>query len=154
LGFRVPRFEVVVAERPRGGEATVMLDRAEVLGPEAEERGAVELGVAADVVVLLWREAVPGGGLPRLVRRVLPAEEHGIGVPVVALARQEIAPFEQQDAQACRGELPRERPTPGSTPDDHDVVVVIRHGQTLSVTRLSSGEGCDSDRCDADTMKP
>ena len=62
LGLRVPRLEVVVGQRPRGRDAAVMADLAEVLGPQPEQRRAVELRVAADVVVLLGRELVVVAG--------------------------------------------------------------------------------------------
>ena len=131
-----------------------MLDRAEVLGAEAEERGAVELRVAADVVVLLRRELVAVGVLPRFVRRVLGVEEDRVGVPVVALTRQVVAAFEQQDSLARRRELPGERAATGAAADDDDVVVLCGHGHASVVTRVASGDGCASDRCDAETMNP
>src|SRR5262249_4515659 len=93
-------------------------------------------------------------GLPRIVRRVLRAQEDRVAVPVVALTGEEIASLEEQDAQAGRRKLPCERAAAGAAPDDDDVVVVTRHGQAFSFTRVSSGDGCDSDRCDADTMNP
>ena len=51
LGLRVVRLEVVVRDGPRGRDPVVVLELAEVLLPEPVERRAVELGLAADVVV-------------------------------------------------------------------------------------------------------
>ena len=64
LGLRVVRLEHVVADRPRGRGAVVVLERAEVLRAQPVERGAVELGRPADEVVDLRLE--------RLVVRVVP----------------------------------------------------------------------------------
>jgi hypothetical protein len=53
LGFQVPGLKVLIRERPRRRDATVVSDLPEVLRSESEQRGTVKLGVAADVVVLL-----------------------------------------------------------------------------------------------------
>src|SRR3954452_9471667 len=58
LGPVVVRGEVGVGDRPGGGDAVHVPDGAEVPLAEAVEDRAEELGVAADVVVLL------GGELP------------------------------------------------------------------------------------------
>src|SRR5947209_9464168 len=131
-----------------------MLDGAEVFRAEAEQGGAVELRVAADVVVLLGGELVAAGVLPSLVGHVLGVDEHGVGVPVVALAGEVVAALEQQDALARGRELPREGSPAGAAADDDDVVVIVGHGHASLVARVSIGEGCPSDRCDAETMKP
>ena len=110
FGLRVPRLVVLVGERPRGGDAAVMLDLPEVLGPQAEQGGAVELGVAADVVVLLGRELVALPVVPLLVGRVLALEKDRGRVPVVALAGEVAASLEQQDALSGRRQLPCEGP--------------------------------------------
>src|SRR6478736_3642722 len=99
-----------------------MTDLTEVLGSQPEQGRAVELRVAADVIVLLGRELVVVLVEPLLGGRVLGAREHRNGVPVVALTRQVVTPLEEQDPFARRRELPRERAATGSAPDDHDVV--------------------------------
>jgi hypothetical protein len=95
LRVRVPRFEVLVRERPRGRDAAVVGDLAEVLRAEAKECRAVELRVATDVIVLLRRELVALSVAPLFVGRVLPLQEDGGRVPVVTLAREIAAPFEE-----------------------------------------------------------
>ena len=65
LGLGVVRLELVVADRPRRRDAAVMPQLAEVLSPQPEQRRAVELRVAADVVV--------GVRMQRLAR---PASRH------------------------------------------------------------------------------
>ena len=129
FGLRVPRLVVLVGERPRGGDAAVMLDLPEVLRPQPEQRSTVELRVPADVVVLLGGELVALPVAPLFVSGVLPTEEDRLGFPVVALAREVAAPFEQQDALAGWRQLPGERSSACTAADDDDVVVLVgRHG--------------------------
>ena len=58
LGPGVPGLEVGVGERPRRRDAVDVLDRAEVPLAHAEQDRPVDLGVAADVVVLLRGEGL------------------------------------------------------------------------------------------------
>jgi hypothetical protein len=56
LGLGVVGLEDRVAQRPGGRDAAVVADLAEVALPQAEQDRAVELGVAADVVLLVGLE--------------------------------------------------------------------------------------------------
>src|SRR6266516_2161077 len=47
------------------------------------------------------------------------------GVPVLQFARQEAAPFEQQDSLSGRGQGVRQRPSSGAGSDDDYVVVIV-----------------------------
>src|SRR5215213_11203198 len=98
---------------------------AEVLRPEAEQRRAVELGVAADVVVDLGLKFVAVPVVPGLLRGVLPAYEHSVGLPVVAFPWQERPSLQPEHFRAVRGEPVSEGPTPGSRPDDDNVIVLV-----------------------------
>jgi hypothetical protein len=51
LGLGVVGFEILVAQRPCGGDAVVVFQDAEILLAQAVESRAVELGCAADEVV-------------------------------------------------------------------------------------------------------
>jgi hypothetical protein len=93
LGLGVPRLELVIGQRPGGRDAVGVLELAEVLGPQPVQRGAVELGGAADKVVHLRLERLPVGVVPGVLRHVLPVHEDGAGIPVVHLAGQEVTPF-------------------------------------------------------------
>ena len=97
LGLGVPRLEVVVGQRPRRGEAVDVADLAEVLRTQPVERGAVELGGAADVVVDLRLERLAVGVVPGVLGDVLAVDEHRLGTPVVHLPGQVVAPLQQQD---------------------------------------------------------
>ena len=58
LGLRVVGLHLLVGDRPRRRDAVVVAQLAEVLLAQAVQRGAVELGCAADVVVHLRLEGV------------------------------------------------------------------------------------------------
>ena len=72
LGLGVVRLQVGVVDRPGRRDPAVVAQLAEVLRPQPEQRRAVELGVAADVVVDLRRELVAVLVVPEL-RRPVPA---------------------------------------------------------------------------------
>jgi hypothetical protein len=128
LGLGVVRLELVVGDRPRGRHAAVVADLSEVLLAQPEQDRAVELGVAADEVLLVRRERRAVLVVPLLAGQVSLAEEHLAAVPVLRLARQVAAALEQQDALAGRREAPGERAAARARSDDDDVVVVVGHG--------------------------
>ncbi len=125
LRLGVVGLQVVVGDRPGRRDPTMVAKLAEVLRAEAEQCRAVELGVPADVVVDLWLELVAVPVIPDLLRGVLPAYEHRLGLPVVALPWQERPSLQPEHLRAVRGEPVPERPTPGSRPDDDNVVVLV-----------------------------
>jgi hypothetical protein len=69
LGLRVVRLEVLVPQRPGGRDAAVVPQLPEVLRPQPEQSGAVELGVPTHVVVGLRRELVAVLVVPVLRRQ-------------------------------------------------------------------------------------
>ena len=101
LGLVVVGLEVVVGERPGRRDAAVVADLAEVALAEPEEDRAVELRLAADVVVLAGMERLsrPCRTTSRCVLYVL-FDEDGAAVPVLGLAAQVVAALEQQDPLA------------------------------------------------------
>ena len=124
LGAGVVGVEVGVGQRPGGGDPVDVGDGAEVAFAEPEEHRAVELGVAADVVVLLGGELLavlvgPFAGVA--VAQVLPQR---LRAPVLDLAAQPVAAFEQQDPGAGGRERVGQRAAAGAGTDDDEVVVV------------------------------
>jgi hypothetical protein len=101
----------------------VVLHLAEVLPAQTEQRRAVDLGVAADVVVDAGMEGLAVLVVPGYLRLVLVLDEDGPGAPVVLLAWEVAAPLEQEDFLAGRHELVGKRPPAGAGADDDDVVV-------------------------------
>ena len=71
---------------------------------------------------------------------VLAVDEHRLGIPVVHLSGQEVAPFEQQDPLARRGQRVGQGAAPGTGPDD-DHVVVVRHRSLLSERGSATAPG-------------
>jgi hypothetical protein len=106
----------------------VVTQLAEVLRAQPEQRRAVELGVAADVIVHLRRELVAVAVEPELRCPIRALDEHGGGVPVVALARQVVAAFEQQDSLAGRSDAMGERAAACPRTDHDDVVMMLTVG--------------------------
>src|SRR5215207_5490307 len=108
----------------------------EVALAEAEQHGAVDLGVAADVVVLLGVElaTVLVDPQPRVAVPQLPP--HDAGVPVVVLTGVPAAPLEQQDPLAGSGEGVGEGAA-ASAGTDHDDVVMLGHQVSSQV--IASG---------------
>ena len=100
LGLRVVGLEILVAERPGGRDAVVVFQDAEVLFAQAVERGAVELRGAADEVVHAGLEFVPVLVAPEVLRGVAVRDENLGGRPVLGLAGQPAAAFEDEDAFA------------------------------------------------------
>ena len=128
LRLRVVGLDVVVRDGPRGRDAVVVLELPEVLLPESIEGGAVELGLAADVVVDPGLEALALVVVPRVLRHVTVLDEDLAGVPVLDLARQPVAAFEQEDPLPGWGEVPGKRAAAGSgADDDHVVRAIVRH---------------------------
>jgi hypothetical protein len=129
LGQRVIRFQVVVRKGPRRGNSARMLHRAEVLAPEPEQRGALELGVAADAVVGVGVQLLAIAVVPDFFGLVLALDIYGPRAPVVLFARHVISALQQQNASAGRRELAGECPAAGAGPDDHHVIMpFIAHG--------------------------
>src|SRR5262249_21597198 len=129
LGARVVGLHLVVADRPRRRHAPPVLHLTEVLAAKPEQRGAVELGVAADPVVRVRMEGLAVAVAPDLLRLILPREVDRPRAPVVRLAWHVVAALEEQDLLAGRGQRPRQRAAARARADDRDVVAL--HGPSL-----------------------
>ena len=148
---RVVGLHLVVGDRPGRRDAAVVADLAEVLLAQAEEGGAVEFGVPADVVVRVRMELLAVLVAPDFLRGVLAVDVDGLRAPVVLLAGDEVAALEHQDPLAGRGERPEQRPAAGARADDDDVVVVAGHQRPLSRRPRPAGRtaGSRTGRCSA-----
>ena len=124
LGQRVVRLDLVVGDRPRGRDAVVVAELAEVLLAQPVERRAVQLGRAADEVVDTGLERLALVVVPGVGRDVAVVHEHVVGRPVLRLAREPVAALEQQDPLAGRREVAGERAAARAGADDDHVVAV------------------------------
>ena len=124
LRLVIPRREIGVGHRPGGRHAAGVGHLLEVAFAQAKQRGTIDLGVAAHIVVELRREGAAVLVHPLLVGLIPALHEHRLGTPIRFLARQILAAFQHQDALAggrqalrqCRAARPAA---------DHDQVVVI-----------------------------
>ena len=106
--------------------------------PEPVQGGAVELRLAAHVVVDARRERLALVVVPGVLGDVAVLDEDLVGVPVLDLARQPVAALEEEDPEARRGEVPGERPAAGAAADDDDVVVVVAHDPVPPAAAVST----------------
>src|ERR1044072_8471015 len=91
LGFCVIRFEFVVADRPGGGDSTMMPKLAEVLFSQTKESSAVELRVTTDEIILVRMKHLTFPIAPRFFRVVFAFEIYGARAPVVLFTWNVIA---------------------------------------------------------------
>src|SRR4051794_15962875 len=112
-----------------------MADLAEVSLAEAEQDRPVELGVAADEVLLVRGELLAVLVEPVLAGEVALLQEDLGRVPVLGLATQIGAALEHKDFLARRRKLMQHRPTAGTGSDDDHVVVLRGHDGSSPQTR-------------------
>ena len=98
---------------------------AEVLRAQPEQRRAVELRVAADVVVGLGRELVAVLVVPELGSPIPALDEHRRRAPVLPFTREVVAAFQEQHALARRCQPMRQRAAAGPGADDDHVIVLV-----------------------------
>src|SRR6516164_898016 len=120
---------------------------AEIAFAQAQQDGAVHLGVAADPVMDARVERLAVLVMPGLTRLVAVLGEHGVRTPVFSLARQVIAAFEDQDALARWGEPVGERAAAGAAADDDYVVTLSGHGRPPRVAQPRTRSGKCSSCC-------
>ena len=110
-----------------GDSPSACVDRLEVLPPQPVQHAAPELGIAADVVVGVRHERLAALVEPLLggsVAQVLPDR---YGIPVLDLARHEVAALEQEQARPAVGKRIRERASARAAADDDDVETLVLH---------------------------
>lgn len=100
LGAAIPRLHLRIGERPARRHAFRVLDRREVLRPVAGQNGAIELAVAADVIVIAGIERRARAVDPCLLRAINAALENCARVSRVRAVGKNLAALENDDARA------------------------------------------------------
>ena len=75
LGLRIPRLEFVIGDGPGRRDAAEMLHLRKIFLAVADQHRAVELRIAADIVVVAGIEALAAGLAPHLLRPEMAAPE-------------------------------------------------------------------------------
>jgi hypothetical protein len=158
FGTAVVGLEIGVGERPCRGDAVFVMEDAEVLGAEAEERGTVDLGLASDEVGLLRVERLIVLVEPDVLSVVTVIEKDGGSVPVKFLLGEEGAALEDEDTLAglCEVEGEGAASCPGSDDDGvvligHEVLAEIRVLRSCIASKAENSTGFD--RVFVDTRK-
>ena len=131
LGLEVVLVEGIVADRPTRRRPLGMVQHLEILASQPDQRRAVDLGIAADVIVQAGMEGLAALVVPGLVRLVLAVDEDGLGIPIVRLAFEKVAALQHEDAFARGGEAARQRSPAGAAADHDHIIMVGRHGRIL-----------------------
>src|SRR5947207_15191574 len=107
-----------------------MFELAKILLAQAKERGAVELGIAADVIVGVRVERLAVLVEPALLSVVARLHVDGERAPILRLAADVITALDQENSLARRREAVSERPASRAGPNDDDVKMVVGcHGE-------------------------
>src|SRR6185369_14476324 len=125
FGSRVIRLELVVTDRPRGGDSAVMPNLTEVFFPQTKERGAVELRVTTDEIIRVRMEFFTFVVAPCFFRVVFAFEVYGTRTPVVLFTRNVIAALEEKNLLARGRETVSQRAAARARADDDYVVVIV-----------------------------
>jgi hypothetical protein len=135
LRLVVVRRQLVQPERP--GEALMLGIGLELVGRKAQQRRAVPLGLAADVVELVGHQMAAAAVPPRLLVLELPLLEHLQGVERAAVGRQVAALLQHQHAAAgARQAVGGSRPARPGADDDRVISWGYRASRYLSPVRF------------------
>ena len=118
------RLHIGVGDGPRGRDAALVPDDAEIFGAHAEHGRAVHFGLAAHEIRLLRVELLAVFILPGFLGVIAVVEEDRGGIPVELFLRQEGAALQDQDLLAGLGEVQGERSAARSGADDNRVKFV------------------------------
>src|SRR6516162_48748 len=127
LGLAIERLEVLISKRPGRRNSAVMPDLTEVLLAQTKQRCAVKLGIAANVIMDTGLERLAVLAVPGLLCFVFRFEKDRRSVPILLLARQEIAALQYEDSLARGRQSIGERTASRAGADDDDVVSVGGH---------------------------
>src|SRR6266496_2539495 len=119
----VIRLQFIIRKWPRRREATVMFDFAKVLFAETEQRRAIKLGVATDIIIGVWMQLAAVRVAPKFFRVVAATCIHLQGIPILFLARNKWPALEQKNLLAARGQMIRQSATARARTDNDKIVI-------------------------------
>src|SRR5690349_18180280 len=127
FGLRVVGLEIVIADRPGRRESAVVAQFAEIFFAQAEQRGAVKLGVAADVVVGVGMQIFAVFIKPGFFGVVVGVHVHELRIPVRLFARNVVATLENENPLSRRSQVIGEGSTTRAGSDNDYVVAIVGH---------------------------
>jgi len=131
LGLRVIIFPIVILDRPLGRNAVVMLELFKILFAQPEQRRAINLRVAADVITEA-RINLAAFPVEHLLGRII--LERTFVAPVLLLAWQKRSTLQHKNVFAAGRKTIQERAAARARADDDDVKVFVHDG-SWSVAR-------------------
>src|SRR2546427_2846425 len=102
-----------------------MPNLAKILLPQAEKSSSVELCVAAHIVVSVRMQVAALNVAPDFLCVVLGVNIDGLRIPIVFLASDIIAAFQNQNPLSRRSQAEGQRASTRSRPDDDQVELVV-----------------------------
>ncbi len=121
LGLVVIGRQVRELDRPCRRDPSGVGRLLEVAVAQPHQGRAIEGGVAAHPIVGVGRERLAGLVVPALLGAIAMLDEHRLGVPVLGLARQVLAPLQDQNRLAGGRQPLGDGPAPRARADDHHV---------------------------------
>jgi hypothetical protein len=103
FGAAIPWLQHIISKRPRRRNAIPVFKRREILFAVADQHGAIEFRVAADVIVVPWTKAAAVLIKPGLVRSKDTALEDRSGVTRRGMRAEMGATLKNRDARAAAG---------------------------------------------------
>src|SRR6266540_2354156 len=134
FGLDVIRLQFIVGDWPRGRDAAVMTNLSKILFAQTEQRRAVKLGVAADVIICVRMQVLAVLVAPDFLRVVFALLVDRLGAPVVFLPRHVRAALNEQNSLTASGQPIRQRAAARAGAND-DNIEVVSHGVDWSRIR-------------------
>src|ERR1700683_4182059 len=135
LGLRVIRLHILITDRPRGRNAVVMREAAEVLLAQAKQRRTVHFRRPADIMIRARLELLPILVAPKTLRYIAAFHEDLLGAPILRLALEPAAPFHDENAFPRGSQMSRQRSSSGSAAYNDDVIIGF-HGRFFRLWAL------------------
>src|SRR5229473_5185080 len=127
LGLRVVRFQIVITERPRGRDATMVANFAEIFFAQTEQSSTVKLGVATHVIISVRMQLLTVLIEPGFLGVVVGVHVDDLWVPIRFLAGNVVAALKNQDPLSGWRQVVGERSAAGTGSDDDHVVAIVGH---------------------------